>query len=62
MLSAVTPQPQPIGVPEVGRFCFAFRGGLPEVISSILEWIITEKHGNGWLFKLTKQIVLFIKL
>lgn len=63
---ALGPQLQPMGIPEVDKFCSACRGGwgwggveVTESISYTPEWIITERRYNGRLCKLTKQIVFF---
>lgn len=37
------PQPQPIVVPEAGRFCFAVEEGLPEFLSSGLQRVSLQK-------------------
>lgn len=50
--------PSPLRVPQVGSSALLSRGGgsSRSHFFWIPEYIITERHDNGWLCKLTKQI------
>lgn len=51
------PQPQPFGVLEVGML-FS-KGDLSESTAfGIPEYILSERHGNGWTCKFIKQTIL----
>lgn len=45
------PGPQPFRVSEVGRFCRFQRGSSRIHSSGVPEWIVTERHHNGWLLQ-----------